>query len=238
MHGFGYDHPIDLCVPMSNWMILGTDTGAGKTIVTAALAAYWLKHSQGSVAIYKPVQCGIGDQEYYRTIFAETLRVVVDQQFEAGIAPPLAAAQVGKTVDLASLWQTYQQLSAAQDSVLVEGVGGLGCPLTWDYTIADLACDWRIPALLVAPIRLGAVGQLVASVGYARKLGLGLSGIILCEVTREPDKDLADRHLIENLCQLPILGVIPYLEDMSDLDALANAAAGLWLEAIGWGVKR
>jgi dethiobiotin synthetase len=238
MYEFGYDHPIDLCVAMSNWMILGTDTGAGKTIVTAALAAYWLKHSQESVAIYKPVQCGIGDQEHYRTIFAETLRVVVDQQFEAGIAPPLAAAQVGKTVDLTSLWQTYQQLSTDQDLVLIEGVGGLGCPLTWDYTIADLACDWRLPALLVAPIRLGAVGQLVASVGYARRLGIKLSGIILSEVTRDPDKDLADRHLIENLCQVPVLGVIPYLKDVCDLEALAQAAAGLWLEAIGWGVKR
>lgn len=238
MQEFGYDHPIDLCVLMSNWMILGTDTGAGKTIVTAALAAYWLKYSQGSVAIYKPVQCGIGDQEDYRTIFAETLRVVVDQQFEAGIAPPLAAAQVGKAVDLASLWQTYQQLSAEQDLVLVEGVGGLGCPLTWDYTIGDLAHDWRVPALLVAPIRLGAIGQLVASVGYARKLGLKLSGIILSEVTRDPGKDLADRNLIENLCQLPVMGVIPYLEDAQDLEALACAAAGLWLEAIGWGTKR
>ncbi len=223
---------------MSNWMILGTDTGAGKTIVTAALAAYWLRHSQGSVAIYKPVQCGIGDQEDYRTIFAETLRVVVDQRFEAGIAPPLAAAQVGKAVDLASLWQTYQQLSAEQDLVLVEGVGGLGCPLTWDYTIADLTRDWRMPTLLVAPIRLGAIGQLVASVGYARKLGLKLSGIILSEVTCNPAEELADRNLIENLCQLPVLGVIPYLEDAQDLEALACAAAGLWLEAIGWGTKR
>jgi dethiobiotin synthetase len=223
---------------MSNWMILGTDTGAGKTIVTAALAAYWLKHSQASVAIYKPVQCGIGDQEHYRMIFTETLRVVVDQQFAAGIAPPLAAAQVNKTVDLASLWQTYQQLSNDQDLVLIEGVGGLGCPLTWDYTIADLACDWHLPALLVAPIRLGAVGQLVASVGYARRLGLKLSGIILSEVTRDLDKDLADRHLIENLCQVPVLGVIPYLKDVYDLEVLAQAAAGLWLEAIGWGVKQ
>jgi len=149
-----------------------------------------------------------------------------------------AAAQVGKAVDLASLWQTYQQLSAEQDLVLIEGVGGLGCPLTWDYTIADLAHDWRVNAVLVAPIRLGAIGQLVASVGYARKLGLKLSCIILSQVTRDPGKDLADRNLIENLCQLPVMGVIPYLEDAQDLEALAHAAAGLWLEVIGWGTKR
>lgn len=223
---------------MSNWMILGTDTGAGKTIVTTALAAYWLRHLHGSIAIFKPVQCGIGDQEHYRTVFAETLKVVVDQHFDLGIAPPLAAAQAGTAVDLASLWQRYQQLGATHDLVLIEGVGGLGCPLTWDYTVANLARDWRLPALLVAPIRLGAIGQLVAAAHYARSLGLKLRGIVLCEVTRNSSPQLADRHLIENLCHLPVLGTIPHLEDLLDLDGLARAAAQLWLEAIGWGTKR
>lgn len=224
---------------MSNWMILGTDTGAGKTMVTAALAAYWLKYGRGSMAIFKPVQCGIGDLEHYHTIFAESLSVDVDQYFEAGIAPPLAAAQVGKVVDLASLWQNYQQLSATRDCVLVEGVGGLGCPLTWDYTVGDLARDWRLPVLLVAPIRLGTVGQLVAAVSYARILGLKLCGIVLSAVTPNPDLNLADCNLIENLCHLPVLGTIPYLENPQDLESLARAASGLWLEGIvGWGLKR
>lgn len=222
---------------MSNLLIVGTDTGVGKTILTAALAAYALRCGE-RVAIVKCVQCGPGDGETYRALFGEAVPVILPQVFAAPLAPPLAAEREGSAVDLARLWQCYSEARALTDWVLVEGVGGVGCPLTLDATVADLGRDWRIPAVLVAPVRLGAVGQIVAAVGYSRAVGLDLRAIVLSRAVEplegDPD-DLAPVPLIENLCRLPVLGTLPRLSAEPDQSVLAAAAAGLWLEGIGLG---
>lgn len=215
--------------------IAGTDTGAGKTIVTAALAAYWLQWHRTPVAILKPVQCAPGDREYYRSVFGDSLTVLNPLYFDAPIAPPLAAEREGRSIDLGLLWEAYQQALGAHALVLVEGVGGLGTPLTRDYTVADLARDWRVPVLLVAPLQLGVVGQLVAHTGYGRALGLDLRAIALSEVKSalgEQDT-LASTPLIEQFCRLPVLGRLAHLGSNSDRNTLAAAASHLWLEVLG-----
>lgn len=223
---------------MPHWLITGTDTGVGKTLLTAALAVYWQRYRKSPLAILKPVQCGPGDREYFQDLFAGTAPTVTVENpvyFEAPIAPPLAAAREGGAVDLAAVWQSYQQARATHPLVLVEGVGGLGCPLTWEYTVADLAHDWRIPTLLVAPIRLGVLGQLVVHVGFARSQKIDLRGIVLSTVTpldAEEQAALADIALIENLCGLPVLGTLPYLSDPTDRQALLSACAGLELSRL------
>ncbi|UFP93100.1 dethiobiotin synthase [Gloeobacter morelensis] len=221
---------------MASVLVSGTDTGAGKTILCAALAAWWLAHRRTPVAILKPVQCGPGDREYYRTVFGGALSVLNPLYFEAPLAPPLAAAREGQTVDIGLLWKSYCEAAANHALVLVEGIGGLGCPLGWDYTVADLARDWRLPVLLAAPLRLGVVGQLVAHTNFARAQNLDLRALVLSEiepVSAEQRADWADIQLIENLCHLPVLGVLPHLEAAADRTALAAAGSGLWLEAAG-----
>lgn len=223
---------------MAQWMIAGTDTGVGKTVLTACLAAYWQQYRQGRVSIVKPVQCGLGDGEFYRDLFGDSLDVEVPEVFEAAIAPPLAAALEGRSVDLGRLWESFAAARASHPLVLVEGVGALGCPLTWETTLADLASDWHLSVLLVAPVRLGVIGQLVATVGYARSLGLDVRGIILSQT--EPVAGdlaaLASVPLIENLCRLPVLGTLPHITDLTHRATLAVACSQLWLEPLGLGV--
>ncbi|AGY60166.1 dethiobiotin synthase [Gloeobacter kilaueensis] len=221
---------------MAGWLVSATDTGAGKTLLTAAIAAWWLAHRRTPVAILKLVQCGPGDCEYYRAVFGNDLSVLNPQSFQAPLAPPLAAAQEGRSVDIGLLWQTYREAGDAHDLVLVEGVGGLGCPLGWDYSVADLARDWRLPVLLAAPVRLGVIGQLVAHTGFARALKLDLRAIVLSETSPLPPEQhsvWANTALIENLCHLPVLGTLPHLADPTDRPALIAAGSTLWLEGAG-----
>jgi dethiobiotin synthetase len=103
--------------------------------------------------------------------------------------------------------------------------------------VADLAAEWRLPVLLVAPVRLGTVGQLVAAAEFARGRGLDVRAIVLSQagpVEGDPTQ-LAPVPLIENLCRLPVLGTLPHLDDPGDRRALATACAGLWLEPIAFG---
>ncbi|OUC12442.1 MAG: dethiobiotin synthase [Alkalinema sp. CACIAM 70d] len=223
---------------MSSLLITGTDTDAGKTLLTSALAAYWCAHCQPrSLGILKPIQTGVGDREHYQRLFAASpaLTVANPLQFEAPLAPPLAADREGRSIPLDLVWNAYTQLNQTHDFVLVEGLGGLGSPVTHETTVADLAWDWRLSAVLVVPVKLGAIGQTVANVALAERSRVHLKGVVLnciTPVTAEEVDQWANVPLIENLTHVPVLGVLPYLEDPTDLDKLADIASDLAIEKL------
>jgi dethiobiotin synthetase len=217
--------------------ITSTDTDAGKTVLVSALAAYWQAHCLPQrLAIYKPLQSGEGDREHYQQLLhlGQSLAEINPLYFQAPLAPPLAADLEERRVDLSLAWNGLQALQQTYDWVLVEGVGGLGSPVTHELTNADLVKDWDLPALLVVPVRLGAIGQAVANVALARQHNLRLLGIVLnctqpCTAT-DIDRWAAP-ELIANLTQTPVLGVLPNLENSLDLQQLVAAASDLMLEA-------
>uniref|UniRef100_UPI0030D8AFCE ATP-dependent dethiobiotin synthetase BioD n=1 Tax=Cyanothece sp. BG0011 TaxID=2082950 RepID=UPI0030D8AFCE len=119
--------------------------------------------------------------------------------------------------------------------VLAEGLGGLGSPVTWELTVADLAGEWRLPTVLVVPVKLGAIAQTVANVALARQCKVNLKGIIFSCPNALSDEEIADFipiSLIQSLTQVPILGIIPYLENINDMSKLAHVASNLELEIL------
>jgi dethiobiotin synthetase len=113
----------------------------------------------------------------------------------------------------------------------------LGSPVTDEWTVADLAAAWRLPIVLVVPIKLGAISQAVANTALARQHNLTVQGIILnclAPLTLEQQQNWAPIDLIERLTHLPVLGQMPYLPAYEDVEQLSQAAAQLSLEAI-WG---
>ncbi|MEA5517069.1 dethiobiotin synthase [Nodularia sp. UHCC 0506] len=218
---------------MKTLLITGTDTEAGKTVLTTALAAYWQKYyPQSSWGIMKPIQSGIGDREVYQKLFSleQSAEEITPLYFAAPLAPPIAAAKENRQVDLAVVWQAFSQLRSQRDFVLVEALGGLGSPITDELTVADLAGDWRLPTVLVVPVRLGAIAQAVANVALARQSKVNLKGIVLNCVQPRTDAEIADwtpSDLIQSLTNTPVLGCLPYLDNLEDLDKLAQVASHL-----------
>jgi dethiobiotin synthetase len=219
-------------------LVAGTDTEVGKTVVTSALLAYWRRHLPTQApAVLKPFQSGVGDRELYQRLFfpdaaLETLTV---QYFEAPLAPPLAAALEGRSVDLAVAWQALAASTQRHPWVLVEGLGGLGSPVTYELTVADLAAAWHLPVVLVVPVRLGAIAQAVANVALARQRRVDLRGIVL-NCPQPCDGAAIERWapptLIASLTQTPVLGTLPYLEQPESTDALVAAATRLEMAAL------
>ena len=218
---------------MNTLLIAGTDTDAGKTVVTAAIAAYWQKYyPQRSLGMMKPIQSGLGDRELYQTLFnlEQSPEEITPLYFQAPLAPPIAAAKENRQIDLAIVWRTLLALQKQRDFVLVESLGGLGSPITDELTVADLAGEWRLQTFLVVPVRLGAIAQAVANVALARQHKINLRGIILnCTQprTKEEIADLTPPELIQSLTNIPVLGCVPYLENPRDLEQLAKVAAAL-----------
>jgi dethiobiotin synthetase len=217
-------------------LVAGTDTDAGKTVVMSALAAYWQTYwSTKRLGIFKPVQSGVGDCERYSQLFGLDPAEVTPVRFEAALAPPIAAEREGSKVAVEHAWQAFEQLRQSRDFILVEGLGGLGSPVTRETTVADLAWDWRLPTVLVVPVRLGAIGQAVANVALARQSKIHLKGIILNCAFPQRDQDIADFapvKLIESLTNIPVLGIFPHVSSLMDITQLAEAASQIDLERL------
>ena len=223
---------------MNTLLIAGTDTDAGKTVLTCALAAYWQKYCcDRSFATMKLLQTGTGDRELYSRLFSldQSPQELNPLHFSAPLAPPVAAEREGRRVELEKVWNTLSSLQQQRDFVLVESLGGLGSPVTWELTVADVARDWRLNAVLVVPVRLGAIAQAVANVALARLTGVKLKGIILNCLKPCSDQEIHDWtpiDMIESLTQIPILGILPHLDDATDLAKLAQVASELDLERL------
>lgn len=229
---------------MTALLIAGTDTDVGKTFITIALTTYWQKYRlnqnsnvQDLLSIFKLIQTGTGDVELYRSLFddAKGIEIIAPLRFDAPVAPPVAAAKEGKIIELSSLWQKFSAATQKSDLIILESLGGLGSPVTDELIVGNIAADWRLPTVLVVPVKLGAIANTVANVALARSLNIDLRGIILNCSQPEAEgriEDLTPIDLIESLTQVTIIGTLPYIEDLANNDNLAQTVANWDLELI------
>ncbi|ACK73049.1 dethiobiotin synthase [Gloeothece citriformis PCC 7424] len=223
---------------MAALLITATDTEVGKTVLTTSLTAYWQTYrGKKGLGLMKLLQTGVGDQERYHQLFGadSSIEIKVPLWFKTPVAPPVAAAAEGKTIDLKRVWQEFCALQQRQSFVLLEALGGLGSPVTEELTVADIAGQWRLETVLVVPVKLGAIAQAVANVALARQHQIKLKGIILnCSqpISEEQLKDWTPINLIQSLTSTPVLGILPYISDLNDLEKLTQAASTLDLEKL------
>ncbi|MBA1148702.1 dethiobiotin synthase [Ectothiorhodospiraceae bacterium WFHF3C12] len=219
--------------------ITGTDTEIGKTAVGAGLLRA-MRDAGSRVAGYKPVAAGCEwTPEGWRNEDALSLMAAtgggVDYQavnpvaLPAAIAPHLAAADAGITLDVASLAAGYRRLSDSVDWVLVEGAGGWRVPLNADETLADLARVLRLPVVVVVAIRLGCINHALLTAEAVAADGLPLAGWV---ANRFDARDATAKRQIDAIAErlaAPLLGVVP---DLPDANA-ANVARYLDTKLLG-----
>lgn len=179
---------------MRGLLITGTDTNVGKTHVACAIIRD-LRSSGYRVGAYKPVCSGAragddgqtmwDDVEALRAALGRDISVdqISPQRFTTPVAPPIAARHEGKSVDRAALLQGVSRWQTDCDILIVEGAGGLLCPLTDDTTIADFAVDLGFPVLFVARTGLGTINHTLLTIEAARHRGLIVAGVVLNEAT-------------------------------------------------------
>ncbi|HSH95751.1 MAG TPA: dethiobiotin synthase [Roseimicrobium sp.] len=159
--------PVKSCfndiVSCKTWIITGTDTGVGKTVLTACLAHVLMKAGANVVAL-KPL-CSGGREDVRLLCAATDRRLTLDEinpwHFIAPLAPPIAAKREGRRIDRKAVVRFIKEWQGQADVVLVEGAGGLLSPLGDDFTARDLMSDCKAAPIVVAPNRLGAVNQVL-----------------------------------------------------------------------------
>lgn len=174
--------------------ITGTDTGVGKTLVTAGIARAARAEGMKVVAI-KPAETGwtegtFGDGERLAAATGQSEPTAALQRYREPLAPPMAAeAEPEAAAPDPALWiETARAVAKTADLVLVEGAGGLTSPLAWDCDLRDLARELEAPILIVAANRIGVVHQLRSAVELAETEGLAVQGLVMSAVP-ENDED-------------------------------------------------
>jgi dethiobiotin synthetase len=168
-------------------VVTGTDTGVGKTIVTAALAAQALDQGR-SVAVLKPAQTGTAAFEPGETSDVDTvLRLVGPAITAVTLAEypdplaPLVAAQVSGLDELylADVLEATARLEEQHDLVIIEGAGGLLVPMGHGgWTVADLAIALRAPAVVVVRAGLGTLNHTALTLEALAARGIVASVVI------------------------------------------------------------
>ena len=176
------------------YFITASDTGAGKTYVTAALATALRQRGQ-QVAVRKPVESGCKDVDgQLLAQDAEQLRqaagaweardTVCPYLLRAALSPPRAARFMKHKLFVHELLAACTAPATA-DWLLVEGAGGWFAPLSEDGLNSDLAAALGLPVLLVVPDRLGAINQALLAIHAITHCGLRLAGVILNQIEAE-----------------------------------------------------
>src|SRR5271154_1435660 len=143
--------------------ITGTDTGVGKTVLTALLMRF-LRERGVNAAALKPV-CSGGREDAQEIFTALDGALMLDEinpwHFRAPIAPLLAARKENRHVKLSQVLAHTRALQKRFDVVLVEGAGGLLSPLGENFNSRDLILALRAIPIIVAQNKLGAVNQIL-----------------------------------------------------------------------------
>ena len=195
--------------------VTGTDTGVGKTQITAALARL-LNERNLIVRPRKPVEsgCRLGDADLIPsdavTLQAaaksdELLISICPYRFELALSPELAAALVGVSLTLDEVCAACRQGVTETDFLLVEGAGGFYSPLASGVLNADLAVALSLPVLLVAADCLGTIGHTLLAVEAIKRRGLTLAGVVLNQVTPAVDPQMDNAAELSRWLGEPVL---------------------------------
>jgi dethiobiotin synthetase len=145
------------------FFITGTDTGAGKTVLTALLA-HFLRERGVRVAALKPV-CSGGREDAVVLQAALAGALTLDEinpwHFRAPFAPLLAARREKKAVKLAQVRDYIRTVQKKYAVTLVEGAGGLLSPLGEGFNSRNLIRAVKATPIIVAPNQLGVVNHLL-----------------------------------------------------------------------------
>lgn len=202
------------------YFVTGTDTEVGKTFATCALLC--LAGAQGLRALgMKPIAAGVDhsgrNEDVEQLIAASSLKapreLVNPYCFEAPVAPHIAAAIEGRSIDTNRIAAAARDLAADADLLLVEGVGGFRVPLSDDVDTADLAQRLGLPVILVVGLRLGCLNHALLTAEAIRSRGLKLAGWIANGI--DPDLPWPEENItaLKERIAAPLLGFLPWQDN-------------------------
>lgn len=204
--------------------VTGTDTGAGKSYVTAAITA-GLVAAGLSVHVRKPLLTGMDEPDADGAIpdhellalagTGEAPDEIAPLRFGPAVSPHLAAALAGTVIDVGKVVAATLDAGEGVDRLVVEGVGGLLVPISDRSSVLDLAIGLELPIVVAARPGLGTISHTRLTVEVAREAGLDVRLIVMGPWPGEPSVIEADnRETVAALTGVPV-ATIPFIDEPS-----------------------
>jgi dethiobiotin synthetase len=224
---------------MRGLFVTGTDTGAGKTILSAALLAAMAAAGE-PVRAHKPVLTGLDeprgewppDHELLGAAAGMTPEEVAPLRYDPAVSPHLAAELAGERIDPGRL-VCVARAAGTESTLVIEGVGGLLTPLAGDYTVRELAAEVGLPVLIAARPGLGTINHTLLTLQAARAAGLEVRAVVLTPWPSEPSAlERSNRDTIASLGDVEV-SCLGYVRSPA-VTALAHAGETLpWRRWLG-----
>ncbi len=210
---------------MKSLFITGTDTDVGKTYITAGLAVV-IRKMGIDVGVMKPFAAGAARKKGYKSedivILSRAAQacdpenLVNPQFFPIPASPYTAWKNLKIKPKINSVLSSFKSLSKIHSMMLVEGMGGIMTPILKNYFVTDLIKDMKIPTILVTRTKVGTVNHTIMTVKMCEKYKIPIKGIIINDFDSDGYKVKELTRDLKSLTGVPILGSIPFINDLSD----------------------
>ena len=219
------------------FFITATDTGVGKTMVSALLLDFLLRRGvkagyqkwvatgcdgplpEDLAAVLACCRAGADAIALSDLVAADpaALELAVPYRFRLPASPHLAAEAESGLVDIQRLQELFRQALATYEVLLVEGVGGLLVPLNRRTLLVDLVAEFSLPVLVVARSGLGTINHTLLSLEALRRRAIPVVGVVFSDEEGELDEQIVADNLrtIAEIGRVPVLGRLPRCRDLA-----------------------
>lgn len=202
--------------------LTATGTDVGKTYVSALIIKK-MREAGFNCGYFKPVLSGVEEEGGKLRVsdanyVVSTARIPISPDdcvtywWKEAVSPHLAAKRAGDIIDTDKIKLHLDKISRDFDYILIEGAGGITCPLRLEggekYLLKDLIKELETNIVIVADGGLGTINSTLLTVDYARANGIDVAGIILNNF--EPDNFMHQDNLkqVEYLTGVPVVATV------------------------------
>lgn len=223
--------------------VTATDTGAGKTIVSAGLALA-LRARGVRVGVMKPVAtgCAVFGQQLvsydaaclFEAAENEYAPLTSPVRFKNPVAPSIASIYEQKEISLEGIRSAFKKLEQCYDFIIVEGIGGLLVPIQGKYLVTNLIRELELPILVVSHVRLGAINHTLLTIDAALIRGFKIKGIVFnrAPLVNHSLAELTNPRVIHELTGIPVLGTLPEISGLSVEECRFGSLKEIFLDRI------
>jgi adenosylmethionine---8-amino-7-oxononanoate aminotransferase len=180
---------------MSDLIVLGTDTDAGKT----TFSLLWLAAFKNEYAYWKPLETGVSDTETVRRLLPGVRAFDPVAHFDEAVAPPLAARNAGRALPTAKGIAAGRPIGGP---LLIETFGGPFSPLNESELQIELVRELGAAAVLVTGSHVGAIGRVLATLRAVREAGVTVRAVVLIGPTDPYAVEQIQRYGSVEVCSL------------------------------------
>lgn len=215
---------------MKAYFITGTDTGVGKTAITAGLAGSMRKLGV-NVGVMKPIASGTPQKMGFKS---SDVNIIVEASgtkdsedlinpvfLPVPTSPYDATKLLSLSVDMPLIFTSFAKLLSVHDVLLVEGIGGIMTPITKNFFVVDMIKAMNIETIIVTRSTLGTLNHTMMTYQLCKDYDIKVKGLVINNFDEKGTAAEKNSPItLHEITGLDILGVVPFIKDYDKIDTM------------------